>query len=121
MKLAALERMKYYVKTAYGTSKDHFMAMFLRVVLVMLQGSSKVCPIWTLNSSVQFDVLDKKFQPAIFPSPRPEVFTAQNSEAFINDTTLWETSSTATLEELTMVMAEKAKPGNKLVMDSEVP
>jgi hypothetical protein len=29
MKLAALERMKYYIKTAYGTSKDHFMATFL--------------------------------------------------------------------------------------------
>jgi hypothetical protein len=109
MKLAALERMKYYVKTAYGTSKDHFTATFLRVVLGMLQGSSKVCRIWRLHSSLQFDVLDKQFQPAIFPSPRAEVFTAQNGEAFINDTTLWETSSTATLEELMMVMAEKAQ------------
>jgi hypothetical protein len=29
MKLAALEQMKYYVKTSYGTSKDHFTATFL--------------------------------------------------------------------------------------------
>jgi hypothetical protein len=54
-------------------------------------------------------LLHKKIQPAIFPSPRPEVFFARNGEAFIDDTMLWETSSTATLEELMMVMAEKAQ------------
>jgi hypothetical protein len=29
MKLTALEQMKYYVKTAYGGSKEHFQNTFL--------------------------------------------------------------------------------------------
>jgi hypothetical protein len=60
----------------------------------MLQGSSEVCPIWTLSSSVQFAALNKQFLLAIFPSPHPEVYTARNGKGFVDDITLWETSPT---------------------------
>jgi hypothetical protein len=49
MELTALEWMKYYVKTAYGASKEHFQNTFLQQILGMLQGSSEVCPIWIYN------------------------------------------------------------------------
>jgi hypothetical protein len=109
MKLTALERMKYYVKTAYGASKEHFQNTFLQQILGMLQGSSEVCPIWTLVSSVQFEVLDEQFPPAVFPSPRPEVRTACNGKGFVDDVTLWETSQKKELEEVLAIMQTKAQ------------
>jgi hypothetical protein len=90
MKLKVLERMQYYVKTAYGLSTSSFQNTFLRYALGLLQGSSEVCPIWSLSSSVQFDVMDKLYPMAVFPSPRPEVFTKCNGESFVDNTTLWE-------------------------------
>jgi hypothetical protein len=93
MKLTVLKRMKHFVKTAYGASKEYFTNTILRSILSMLQGSSEVCPIWTLSSSVQFTVLDKQFLPAIFPSPHPEVYTACNDKGFVDDVSLWETST----------------------------
>jgi hypothetical protein len=69
LKLTALQQMKYYVKTAYGTSSEYFCNTILRNVLGMLQGSTEVCPIWSLNSSIQLDVLDQEHPPAKFPSP----------------------------------------------------
>jgi hypothetical protein len=68
MKLTVLKRMKYFVKTAYGASQDYFQNTFLQGIYGMLQGSSEVCPIWSLSSSVQFDVLDKQIPMAVFPS-----------------------------------------------------
>jgi hypothetical protein len=97
MKLTALKRMKYFVKTAYGASKEYFTNTILRSILSMLQGSSEVCPIWTLSTSVQFTVLDEQFPPALFPSPRPEVYTARNGKDFVDDVSLWETSPTRDL------------------------
>jgi hypothetical protein len=94
MKLTVLKWMKYFVKTAYGASKESFTNTFLQSILCMLQGSSEVCLIWTLSSSVQFTVLDEQFLPAIFPSPHPEVYTARNGEGFVDDVSLWETSPT---------------------------
>jgi hypothetical protein len=76
MKLTVLKRMKYFVKTAYGTLKEHFQNTFLRWILGMLQGSSKVCWIWSLSSSIQFEVLDEQFPMAVFPCPCPELYTA---------------------------------------------
>jgi hypothetical protein len=75
----------------------------------MLHGSSEVCPIWTLSSSVQFEVLDEQFPPAVFPSPRPEVCTAHNSKGFVDDVTLWETSQKKGLEEVLAIMQTKAQ------------
>jgi hypothetical protein len=68
MKLTVLKRMKYFVKTAYGTLQDYFQNKFLQGMYGMLQGSSKVCPILSLSSLVQFEVLDKQFPMAVFPS-----------------------------------------------------
>jgi hypothetical protein len=59
MKLTILKRMKYFVKTAHGASKEYFTNTILRSILGVLQGSSEICPIWTLSSSVQFTVLDE--------------------------------------------------------------
>jgi hypothetical protein len=109
MKLKVLERMQYYVKTAYGLSTSSFQNMFLRYVISLLQGSSEVCPIWSLSSSVQFDIMDKLYPMAVFPSPRPEVFTKRNGESFVDDTTLWETSMTASLPEVVATMTSKAQ------------
>jgi hypothetical protein len=76
MKLTVLKRMKYFVKTVYGTLKEHFQNTFLQWILGMLQGSSEVCRIWSLSSSIQFEVLDEQFPMAVFPSPCPAVYTA---------------------------------------------
>jgi hypothetical protein len=69
IKLKVLERMKYYVKMAYGLSTSSFQNTFLRYALGPLQGSSEVCPICSLSSSVQFNVMDKLYPMAVFPSP----------------------------------------------------
>jgi hypothetical protein len=69
MKLTVLKRMKYFVKMAYGASQDYLQNTFLWGIYGMLQGSSEVCLMWSLSSSVQFEVLDKQFPMAVFPSP----------------------------------------------------
>jgi hypothetical protein len=114
LKLMALQQMKYYMKTAYGTSSEYFCNTILRNVLGMLQGSTEVCPIWSLNSSVQLDVLHQEHPPAKFPSPRPEVHTERNGEAFVNDTMLWDTDEVATLEEVAAQMQNKAQTWEQL-------
>jgi hypothetical protein len=63
----------------------------------MLQGSSEVCPIWSLSSSVQFEVLNEQFPMAVFPSPWPAIYTACNGKGIVYDITLWEMSLTAEL------------------------
>jgi hypothetical protein len=92
--------MKYYVKTAYGTSSEYFCNTILHNVLGMLQGSTEVCPIWSLNSSIQLDVLNHEHPPAKFLSPQPTVYTEQNGEVFVDDTTLWDTDKEVTLKEM---------------------
>jgi hypothetical protein len=49
MKLTVLKRMKHFVKTAYGALQDYFQSTFLQGIYGMLQGSSEVCPIWSLS------------------------------------------------------------------------
>jgi hypothetical protein len=89
MKLKVLKQMQYFVKTAYGLSSNSFRNTFLHYVLSLLQGSSEVCPIWSLSSSIQLKVSDKEYPMAVFPSLQPEVSTECNGESFVNDTTLW--------------------------------
>jgi hypothetical protein len=108
MKLKALQKMKYYVKMAYGTSSDYFTNSFLCPLLGLLQGSAKVCPIWAWCSSVQFEILDQQFALTRFPSPRIGVYTERSGEAFVNNRTL-ETSSTETLQAVTTRMTAKAQ------------
>jgi hypothetical protein len=100
IKLTVLMRMKNFVKTAYGASQDYFQNMFLWRIYGMLQGSSEDCLIWSLSSSVQFDVIDEQIPMAVFPSPRPSLYTERNSEGFVDDVTLWETSLTPELREV---------------------
>ena len=109
MKLTVLERMKYYFKTAFGTSSEYFQNTFLRMILGMLQGSAEVCPIWSLSSSVQFAVLDEQFEPTVFPSPRPDISTQRNGEGFVDYVALWETSDTEPVQELVESMEENAQ------------
>jgi hypothetical protein len=68
MKLTVLERMKYFIKMAYGALQDYFQNKFLQKIYRMLQGSSEICPIWSLSSSIQFEILDKQFPMAVFPT-----------------------------------------------------
>jgi hypothetical protein len=109
MKLTVLQRMKYYVKTAYGASQDYFQNRLLQGIYGMLQGSSEVCPIWSLSSSVQFDVLDKQIPMAVFTSPQPSLYTECNGEGFVDDVTLWETLLTSELREVQERMQAKAQ------------
>jgi hypothetical protein len=109
MKLTVLKRIKYFVKTAYGASQNYFQNTFFQKIYRMLQGSSEVCPIWSLSSSVQFEVLDKQFPKAVFPSPRPAISTARNGEGFVDNLTLWETSLTSELSEVQVQMQAKAQ------------
>ncbi len=109
MKLKVLQWMLCYVKTAYGLSSTSFWNKFPCLVLGMLQGSSEVCPIWSLSSSVQFKVMDDQYPMAVFPSPHPEVYTKCNGESLIDDITLWETSAKASLPEVSQTMNSKAQ------------
>jgi hypothetical protein len=109
MKLTVLKRMKYFVKTAYGALQDYFQNTFLWGVYGMLQGSSEVCPIWSLSSSVQFDVLDEQIPMAVFPLPRPSLYTECNGEGFVDDVTLWEMLLTSELREVQERMQAKAQ------------
>jgi hypothetical protein len=78
-------------------------------LLSMLQGSSEVCLIWSLSSSVQFNVMDYQYPMAVFPSPCPNIYTTCNGESLIDDVTLWETSATASLPEVAQTMNSKAQ------------
>jgi hypothetical protein len=73
----------------------------------MLHSGSEVCPIWSLSSSVQFEVLDKKFPKAVFPSP--QFLTACNSKGFVDDVFLWEMSLTSELSKVQVQMQTKAQ------------
>jgi hypothetical protein len=121
MKLTVLRRMKYFIKTAYGNSSTYFMNTFLRKILGLLQGSSDVGPIWTLNSSIQFQVLDQLHPPARFPSPCPQIYTERNAEGFVDDVTLWETSEDESIQTVTTRMQEKAQTWDKESMYSVAP
>jgi hypothetical protein len=101
--------MKYFVKTAYGSSPSYFTNTLLHNILGLLQGSAAISSIWALNSSIQLDVLDQICPPAIFPSPRLEVYTTHNGEAFVDDTSMWETSATNPLIEVAAQMEIKAQ------------
>jgi hypothetical protein len=101
--------MKYFIKTTYGSSPSYFTNTLLHNILGLLQGNATIGSIWALNSSIQLDVLDQMCPPAIFPSPRQEVYTAHNGESFVDDASMWETSATDPLIEVAAQMEIKAQ------------
>jgi hypothetical protein len=105
--------MKNFVKSAYGNSSTYFMNTFLRKILGLLQGSSDVGPIWTLNSSVQFQVLDQLHPPAQFPSPCPQIYTKRNAEGFVDDVTCGKLLKTNPFKLLPQGCRKKPKPSNE--------
>jgi hypothetical protein len=115
LKLTALEQMKYFVKTAYGSLPSYFTNTLLHNILGLLQGSATVGSIWALNSSIQLDVLDQMCPPTIFPSPRPEVYTTRNGKLFVDDASMWETSATDPLIEVAAQMEIKAQAWERSV------
>jgi hypothetical protein len=121
MKLTVLKRMKYFVKTAYRASHDYFQNTFLWGNYGMLQGSSEVCPIWSVSSLVQFDVLDEQIPMAVFPSPRPSLYTERNSEGFVDDVTLWKRRSHLNSEKYKSKCKPKPKHGSEESTSPEVP
>jgi len=114
-KLTILKFMKYYVKTKYSVSVNYFCNSTLLVLLGLLQGSAAVGAIWAVNSSMLLDLLDAAFPKARFPSPRAHVYTERNSEAFVDDTSLWNTAMTQTLAALAVVAKQKAQRWENLV------
>jgi hypothetical protein len=58
---------------------------------------------------VQFEVLDEQFPMAVFPSPRPPLYTEHNGGGFVDDVSLWETSLTSELREVQEQMQTKAQ------------
>jgi hypothetical protein len=55
------------------------------------------------------DILDEQIPMAVFPSPRPSLYTERNGEGFVDDVTLWETSLTSELREVQERMQAKAQ------------
>jgi hypothetical protein len=85
--LKVLEKMKYHVRTAYGTSPQAF-SNAIDWILGIIQGSGHSCPSWGLTSSVMLDQMEQT-PGATFHSPRPNKTIKRTGEAFIDDTTLW--------------------------------
>jgi hypothetical protein len=107
--------MKYFVRTAFGSSTNSFENTFLHLILGLLQGSATVGAIWANNSSIQLNVLAQICPPVIFPSLQPELYTTRNGEAFVNDTTLWDTPYTASLHYVAARMAAKAQAWEQIM------
>jgi hypothetical protein len=89
--LRILEENKYKVKTAHGVSPTSFRNSISHTILGMLQGSAAVGALWGLVSTLLFTVLGQRSQRARFPSPRPGFCPKRDGEAFVDDTTLWNT------------------------------
>jgi hypothetical protein len=85
--LMVLQRMEYYVRTAYGTSPQAF-SNAIDWILSIIQGSGHSCPSWGLTSSVMLDQMEKT-PGATFHSPQLHQVSQWIGEASIDDTTLW--------------------------------
>jgi hypothetical protein len=90
--LQVLREAKYRVKTAHGVSPNWFQSTLALPILGLLQGSAAVSAMWTLLSSLMLTVLSLHCQPGRFLTPRPEFYSERQGEAFVDDTTLWNTS-----------------------------
>jgi hypothetical protein len=115
LKLTALQRMKYRVKTAYGISSNFFTHNLRRRMLGLLQGSANAGAIWSLNWSTLFSVLDNRYPKARFPSPRDHVYTERNGKGFVDDTALIITSSIDSINIVTARSEEKAQTWERLI------
>ena len=101
--------MKYFMKTAFGISSRHFMHGYFHKVLGLLQGSADASTIWSINWSVLFNILDKHFCKARFPSPQHHVYKECNGKGFVDNTMLWETSKNDTIQMVVARMEAKAQ------------
>ena len=79
--------MKYYVRTAYGTSPQAYLNA-IDWILGIIEGSGHSCPSWGLTSRVMLDQMEQT-PGATFHSPHPRIVSKRIGEAFIDDTTLW--------------------------------
>jgi hypothetical protein len=107
--------MKYHMKSAFGTSPDSFQSTEFLTILGMWQGSAAVGAFWGLVSSMLFRVLQQRYQPTRFPSPDPQIYTEHHGEAFVDDTTLWMMSMTASLPIVLETMQIKAQGWERLL------
>jgi hypothetical protein len=82
-----LQRMHYYVCTAYGISTEAF-SNLVDYILGIIQGSGHAGAGWALTSSVMLDKMDNTTG-ATFHSPRPNQSCRRTGEAFVDDSTLW--------------------------------
>ena len=55
--LTLLQRMKYYVRTAYGISHTAF-SNLIDWILGVMQGAGHSCTLWALTSSVMFEKME---------------------------------------------------------------
>ena len=85
--LTLLFRMEYFVRTAYGVSKEAF-SILIDWILGVMQGGGHSCCLWALTSSVMFDQMEQT-PGATFHSPHPHRSSSRTGEAFVDDATLW--------------------------------
>ncbi len=83
--LAVLHNCEYRVKSAHGISPDSFQNDLDTLILGLLQGSAAVGAMWTLLSMLMLTVLDSHFPPTRFVTPRPNRYTEQQGEGFVDD------------------------------------
>ena len=103
--LKVSQNMKYHIKMAYGVSKAYFATTLLFTIFGMMQGSAAIGAFWGLMLSLLPTCLSKQHKPMRFPcSPQECVYTGQNGEAFVDDTTLWLLVMTRMLASLVLQM-----------------
>jgi hypothetical protein len=85
--LTLLQRMQYYVRTAYGISHTAF-SFLIHWILGVMQGAGHSCSLWAQTSSVMFEKMESTHG-AQFHSPRPHRTIRRTGEAFVDDASLW--------------------------------
>jgi hypothetical protein len=85
--LNLLQRMHYYIRTAYGISPTAF-SNLIDWVLGVMQGSGHAGCLWVLTSSIMLALMDNTTG-ATFHSPLPSRSTRRTGESFVDDTSLW--------------------------------
>jgi hypothetical protein len=109
------KRMKFHVKTAFGVSPGYFNTTSTVAILGLLQGSAAVGALWALFLSLLFKVLDERFSPTVFQSPRPNRSTRRHGEAFVDDVTLWTLATGMTLLQLAPLAEAKSQVWERIL------